>query len=833
MNNLKNIPENTLKIFVIILSVYTLLLSGVIFLKASLTDSLTMDDIFVDFSDPENHDNKGVIIWELKSGGNAEKAGLQKGDVIVRINDYNITDVNQYRNLLNQYESGDNLEYLIKRKNENFSATIQVYKYFHLIFFIFSLLGFGFLFNSIVVGLSKPNELSTFLFFLLGISACLGFNIFGGGIYYSGFGTFIFNNFWFGNVMFYPLILHFFLTFPVKYEFPKRKYVIPLIYIFPVSLFLINFFTSSFYASNLIFTITYFLGYVPFGFLFLGILTFVISYFRIKDEEKKKPLKIIFIGLILGLIGFLYYFFVFNPYISPYYSSVLPRIPALIVLTIPVTFSYSILKYKILNSGYSLKRNIIIIFVSLILILIFLIIFNILSSLIFKHFGQQEKLIILFAILLLIFLFDYINKAIRKKIDNKLLRNTALQKKLYLEFTESLPYFKRADDISEKLITTIKNLFRIDNVKLWINRDEYPLLYNEIKNHNFIFNIQDVIKKDFFKNNPHIIISKSDKLFSQFNPPPDTLKIYIFSFGKQDVLTGSIILYINEYEMIFSDSETELLETISYHSGAALENARLRLEEMKKLRFEEELEIAKHIQNSLIPEININDKNYEIHAHNSGSESISGDFFDIIRYNDKKFLLVLADTSGKGIPAALLMSKVQSMTRFAAKYYHSPKEILKELNKNIYNELEKSTLVTMVLALFDTECKNVTIAGAGHNHPILRENNILKIIETDGIAMGTGNEDIFNPSISEKTIPLKDNQIFLFYNCCMSGTNGKITNDDMLKALLDFIRNHPTDDIKKLQQNLVNSVYTYMKDSKYYEYLATIFIKIKTDKNND
>lgn len=833
MNYLKKISENTLKIFVIIISVYTLLISGVIFLKASLTDSLTMDDIFIDFSNPENHKNKGVLIWELKPGGNAEKAGLLKGDVILRINNDYITDVNQYRNLLNQYESGDTIEYLIKRNTDNFITTIQVYKYFHLIFFIFSLLGFGFLFNSIVVGLSKPNEFTSFLFFLLGVSACLGFNIFGGGIYYSGFGTFIFNNFWFGNLMFYSLILHFFLTFPVKYEFPKRKYIIPVIYIIPVFLFLLNFFISYFTSDNIIFNITYILGYVPFSFLFLGILFFLISYFRIKDEEKKKPLKIIFIGLIIGLTGFLYYFFVFNPYISPNYSSILPRIPALLVLAIPGTFSFSILKYKILNSGYSLKRNIIIIFVSLILILIFLIILNVLSSLISKHFGQQEKLIVLFVILLLIFLFDFINKTIRKKIDNKLLRNTTLQKKLYLEFTESLPYFKRANDITEKLITTIKYLFRIDNVKLWINRDDYPLLYNEVKNYNFIFKIQDAIKKDFFENNSHIIISKSDKLFSQFNPPPDTLKMYIFSFGNKKVLLGSIIIYINEYEMIFSDSETELLETISYHSGAALENARLRLEEMKKLRFEEELEIAKHIQNSLIPEININDKNYEIHAHNSGSESINGDFFDIIRYNDKKFLLVLADTSGKGIPAALLMSKVQSMTRFAAKYYHSPKEILKELNKNIYNELEKNILVTMVLALFDTECKNVTVAGAGHNHPILRENNILKIIETDGIAMGTGNENLFNPSISEKTILLKDNQVFLFYNCCMSQTDGKNSNDDMSKALLDFIRNNPTDDIKKLQQFLVNSVYTYMKDTKYYEDLTTIFIKIKTDKNND
>jgi sigma-B regulation protein RsbU (phosphoserine phosphatase) len=833
MNYLEKIPDNLLKFFVLALSVYTFLICGVIFFKASLTDSLTMDDIFVDFTNPENHKNEGVIIWELKPGGNADNAGLLKGDVILRINEDYVTGVNQYRNLLNRYESGDTLEYLIKRGTVNFIAQIQVYKYFHFIFYIFSLLGFGFLFNSFVVGLSKPKELTSFLFFLLGISACLGFNIFGGGVYYSGFGTFIYHNFWLGSMMFYPLILHFFLTFPVKYEFPKRKYLLLLLYILPIIFFVLDFIPSFFSNENTLYKIAYLLGYIPFSFLGFGILAFLISYFRIKDEEKKKPLKIIFFGLMLGLIGFIYYFFIFNPVISPRYGSVLLRIPALLVLAIPASFSYSILKYKILDSGYSLKRNILIIFVSLILIFIFLIILNIISSFIIKHFGQGEKLLILFVVVLLIFLFDFINKAIRRTIDNKLLRNTDIQKKLYLEFTESLPYFKKAGDISERLISTIKNLFRIDYVKLWINRDEYPLLYNEILNYNFIFKIQDVIKNDFFEKNKHIIISKSDKLFNQFNPPPETLKIFIFPVGKKNVLTGGIILYISEYELMFSDSEIELLETISYNAGAAFENARLRLEELKKLRLDEELEIAKHIQNSLIPEINISDENFEISAFNSHSDSISGDFFDIIKFDDKKFLLIVGDTSGSGIPAALLMSKIQSMTRFAAKFYHKPEEILKELNKNIYNEYEKHTRVTMALALFNLKNNEVTIAGAGHNYPLLRESNSLKIIKTGGIAMGIENEGIFNPAIEEKTIFLKDNPVFLFYNCGASDPDGKIINDDIFKKLLDFMQNHPTDDINILQQNLVNSVYKYMKDIKYYEDLTTVLIKIKTEYKND
>jgi sigma-B regulation protein RsbU (phosphoserine phosphatase) len=831
MKLLEKIPANTLKLFVIIISVYTLLINGVIFLKASLTDSLTVDDIFIDYSNPENHQNKGIIIWEIKPGGRAGAAGLQKGDVILRINNDYITDANQYRNLLNTYQSGNILEYLVKRGNDIFSVNIQVDKYFHFIYFLFAFLGFGFLFNSIVVGLSRPEKFNSFLFFLLGVSACLGFNIYGGAVYYSGFGTFIFNNFWLGNMMFYPLILHFFLTFPVKYEFPKRKFVIAGIYMLPLFLIMMNYVLFPFDDENTIFTLTYLLGYVPFTFLGLGILFFVISYFRIKDAEKKKPLKIILYGMIAGFLGFLYYFFIFNPYISPRYSTVLLRLPALAVLTIPVSYSYSILKYKILYSGYSLKRNILTVFVSLILILIFLIIINLVSSFITKQYGREEKLLILFTVIIFVFLFDYINKSIRKAIDNRLLRNTAIQRKLYLEFTESLPYFKKAGDISERLVSTVKKLFRIGNVKLWINRDAYPLLYNEIKNQDFIFGIQDIIKEGFFEGSTNLVISGSHELFGKFNPPADTLSIVIFPIGKKAALTGAIILYIDKYDLIFSDNEYELMETISYHAGAALENARLRLEELKKMKFDEELAIAKHIQSSLVPEIEISNDEYEIISYNSLSDSISGNFFDIIRPDKEKLLLVLADTSGTGIPAALLMSKIQSMTRFAAKYNSEPKNILKELNKNIYGQLEENTKVTMILALFDMEKRKVTISNAGHNYPLLYEKGKLKMIPVKGVGLES-KPDEFNTYLGEYNSLLNDDSIFLFYNLRDAEPEKSVINDEIMKKLTEFINKYSSDNIKKIQQNLINSVYIYMKDRKQNEDLTSVFIKIKSSKND-
>ena len=87
----------------------------------------------------------------------------------------------------------------------------------------------------------------------------------------------------------------------------------------------------------------------------------------------------------------------------------------------------------------------------------------------------------------------------------------------------------------------------------------------------------------------------------------------------------------------------------------------------------------------------------EISGLSIPAKSIGGDFYDLIKISNDKILVVVADVSGKGIPAALYMSKVQAVIQFASTIFSSPREILIEVNKEIHEQLDKNSFITMVI----------------------------------------------------------------------------------------------------------------------------------------
>jgi len=822
------IPGSLIKAIIIILSAYTIFTSGIVFIQATITESLSVDNIFINFEDSFNYSGKGVKVVYVRPGSETEKSGVKSGDIILKIDNFDILNANQYRSIINSYRSETTLEYYLKRGNDMLIAKVTIYKYFHFIFFAFSFLGFAFLFNAIMAGLSAPKNPVNLIFFLTGIFACLGFNIYGGAWYYSGYGTFIFYNFTFALIFFYPLFLHFFMTYPRKYEFGLRIYIISGAYIITVLILIFNILYLTESITPSVYQIFLSLEYLPLIFMLAGIFLFIASYRSFKSQKEKKPFRIIFLGMISGLAGLIYYHLLFNLYISPNYESILLRIPVLLILAIPVSFSYSIIKYRILNTGFSYKRNILLIFVSLILIFLFIIILHFLNSFIIKNITSGQEIILFFLIITLVFIFDFLNKYTRRKIDKYLLRNTDAQKKVYIEFTESLPFYIKTDDIIDRLSETIINAFKVNGAKVLINQTEYSELYNEINASENLIRADNSFKpKDFIAEKIYLI-EKENPIFDKLELPESAEKVMAAPIKDKNTNFGMVLIFSDDLNYILSENEYELLETICYHTAIALKNARLRLEETKKIRIEEELQIARRIQRSLLPVNYYSDDLLEISAFLSQSNLIGSDYYDILNKTDSKILVTIADISGKGIPASIYMAKLQSMSRFAANLYDSPKKILTELNEKITGKIESNSFISMLIAIFDKEQKNVKIARAGHNYPLIRHNGKIEVLKPGGVALGLTNKETFSNSIEEISIPLKEDMIFLLYTDGLNEAMNEKRKEFSLEKVIEILSINNTSNIKELQQILVNSVYSYMNNNKQFDDLTTVFVRIKS-----
>jgi len=201
--------------------------------------------------------------------------------------------------------------------------------------------------------------------------------------------------------------------------------------------------------------------------------------------------------------------------------------------------------------------------------------------------------------------------------------------------------------------------------------------------------------------------------------------IGVFNFQHQDVNA-------------FSESRIQLLEALAGHVATAIENARLFGNERKeKERMINELNEARSIQLSLFPDGNPDIPGFEITGLCIPCREVGGDWFDYIPLQDGRLALVLADVSGKGTGAALLMASARSILRMFAEKGLPPGEVLSNVNRILVKDLPKTKFVTMIYAVIDPDEKNVVFANAGHLSPIFSDSSGLSLLNTDsGLPLG-------------------------------------------------------------------------------------------------
>ena len=143
---------------------------------------------------------------------------------------------------------------------------------------------------------------------------------------------------------------------------------------------------------------------------------------------------------------------------------------------------------------------------------------------------------------------------------------------------------------------------------------------------------------------------------------------------------------------------------------------------------------------------------------------VGGDYYDLIPVSENKMFVVVGDVSGKGLSAALYMTKLQTMIQLACSVDKNPREILIDINKRMYVSLEKNSFVTMTLALFDMEKQTVKFCRAGHMPILTTANGTVNAYKTQGLGVGLEYGAIFNSTLKEEELILKPGQIYAFFS---------------------------------------------------------------------
>ncbi len=211
----------------------------------------------------------------------------------------------------------------------------------------------------------------------------------------------------------------------------------------------------------------------------------------------------------------------------------------------------------------------------------------------------------------------------------------------------------------------------------------------------------------------------------------------------------------------FSSCRIQLLEALAGHLATAIENARMfQREHMEKERMMKELSEAQRIQLALFPNQPPDIPRFLVHGLCLPCLEVGGDWYDYIPLQDGRLGVVLADVSGKGMGAALLMSSTRTVLRLVAESGLPPAEVLCRVNRVLVKDFPAAKFVTMVYALLDPKSGNIVFANAGHLPPLFVDSRGAHFLETDA-ALPLG---IRERSFSERTIEMPAGSRLVFYS---------------------------------------------------------------------
>ncbi len=189
----------------------------------------------------------------------------------------------------------------------------------------------------------------------------------------------------------------------------------------------------------------------------------------------------------------------------------------------------------------------------------------------------------------------------------------------------------------------------------------------------------------------------------------------------------------------FSDDQLQVLKALAGHIAVAIENARLfRRERLERERMHREAEETRAIQQALFPKTVPLLPGFAFETSWQPAGAVAGDWFDFIDLGSGRWGIVVADVSGKGMPAALLMSATRALLRSFAKREASPSQTLMQLNQALLQDVPANKFITMLYGVLDSRSHEITLASAGHPRPLLMNGGCAFIPVDTGLPLGLG-----------------------------------------------------------------------------------------------
>jgi len=250
----------------------------------------------------------------------------------------------------------------------------------------------------------------------------------------------------------------------------------------------------------------------------------------------------------------------------------------------------------------------------------------------------------------------------------------------------------------------------------------------------------------------------------------------------------------------FRARRLEILNGIAQQVALSIQNDLFQREMVARERLETEVQLARQIQETFIPETLPRLPHWDLAARWRTARQVGGDFYDVFELPDKKLGLFIADVADKGVPAAMFMALTRTLVRAAVLQTISPAEALRQVNDLLYPDAQQGMFVTAVYGVLDSVTGRFTYANAGHNPPLWIKYTkkrgapqIVRLTRT-GVALGVG----IGFEMTEASLDLAPGEVLFFYTDGITeafSPGGEIFGEERLLNVLNILPSAPAAEV--------------------------------------
>ncbi len=215
----------------------------------------------------------------------------------------------------------------------------------------------------------------------------------------------------------------------------------------------------------------------------------------------------------------------------------------------------------------------------------------------------------------------------------------------------------------------------------------------------------------------------------------------------------------------FSENDFAVFRSVAEQSAFAIGNARVHRDANEKKSIEGELRNAREVQRVLLPQEDPKITGFRINGTNLPAKIISGDYYDYIELQDGKLGVVIADVSGKGVPAGLLMAMCRSLLRAVSMTNASPSAVLAAVNGYLFPDIREDMFISLIYGILDPATGTLTFARAGHEPAMVfrKSTGAVEVSKPRGLAIGIDSGGVFERVTKDEVLHLNSGDCVLLF----------------------------------------------------------------------